>query len=193
MSEPYETLLYVARLSAAQKRAVFQHDGAFPGSGLTNSLRAAVDEVCVERLILAERFRDAAMALRARADNDEALLRIAVSRAYYSIHHAIRAICLRHNTWDPDGHEASIQALKKLLADNSFRSRSGLAADDEQAVAKARTNRHVADYSPFDEQHFFEKDGREVTERITGNDWEQAADYNIALAKRMLDAAIQVI
>jgi uncharacterized protein (UPF0332 family) len=193
MAEPYDTLRYVARLSAAQKAAAYAQDAAFPGSDLGARLRSAIEDVSQDRLIRAEGCLRVARKLRSEASGDEELLRTAIVRGYYSVHHAVRAICLRENQCDPDGHTESIEAFKKLLKDGDFRRRSGLPPEEFEAVMEARTNRHVADYSPYREQPSSTRLADNAVDRITDDDWERAADFNIALAGRLSAVALKLL
>lgn len=189
MPQPFETLVYVARLRKDEKETVFTHQAIFPFSGLRAALLEAVEDVCLDRLVRS----DACLALARRlADGtpDEETLRAAIGRAYYSIHHALRAIALWQNKWDPDGHDQSIAEFKTLLGDNAFRHRSSLAPDVLERILEARDNRHVADYSPYDVQR---EPPRTARIGITNNNWTDAAQFNIALADVILQAAVRCV
>lgn len=190
MPQPLETLLYVARLTKAEKVAILAHDAAFPSSGLWSSLREGIEDVCVDRLLRADGCLRMARQLAAPAEADEEALRAAIGRAYYSVHHSLRAMALWQNQWDPDGHEESLKQFKVLLEDNGFRHRSGLAADDYERVAEARTNRHVADYSPYDVQRDPPNTG---WIGITNGTWADAAQFNIDLADDVFRGAIRCV
>ncbi len=186
MSNSVQTLLYVARLSADEKEAIFAQDKAFPNSNLKSALFSAVTDVCIDRLIRADGCLQVAKPLCSSPDPET--LRAGVARAYYSMHHSLRAIALWRNRWDPDGHEESIKQFKLLLQDNAFVQQSCLAADVWEKVIEARNNRHVADYSPYDMQ----REPRGIT-RITGNDWHSAAQFNYDLAETLLNSAFKVV
>ncbi len=189
MAEPRSSLIYVARLRPGEKETILAHDAAFPASGLWNGLLRAVEDVCVDRLIRADGCLRLARQLALQSGDEEAL-RAGIGRAYYSLHHSLRAMALWQNKWDPDGHEESIQQFRLLLKDNSFRNRSGLAPDASERVAEARTNRHVADYSPYDVQ-------RNPPETqwvgITGGTWATAAQFNCDLASVIFHSAMKII
>jgi len=193
MAEPFETLVFVARLTRGEKDAIFGQAAAFPGSDLALRLVAAIDDVCLDRLLRAEGCLELARTFASQAAvgaNGEELFRTAVGRAYYSAHHSIRGIALWHSHWDPDGHEASIKQLQLLLTDSGFVAKSGLAPDAWKRVVDARTNRHVADYSPYD----WQRDPPAVTPvGITGQDWKTAADFNLALAEDLFKAAVRFV
>ncbi len=189
MAEPRETLIFVARLTCAEQTTIAEQEAAFPGSNLRIRLHAAVEDVCLDRLGRADGCIEMAK-LIARADDEESL-RTAVGRGYYSAHHSVRVMALWWNKWDPDGHQESLKQLKKLLTHNDFCGRSGLAPEVHSRLVEARTNRHVADYSPYAVQRT-PPDVR-PNETITGNAWRDAANFNIQVAGDLLKAALKII
>ncbi len=188
MPEPYETRLFIHRLTQMEKAAVYAHNAAFPSSGLAASFAAAVEDVCIDKLIRAEGCLELAQSLAVNTDNESR--RASIGRAYYCIHHCLRAILLWQNNWDPDGHEKSIEEFRKILQNNAFRSRFGLSENTGNRVTEARTNRHVADYSPYDFQRNPPNTG---LEGITNGSWMDAVQFNIALAEEIFQAAIKCI
>jgi uncharacterized protein (UPF0332 family) len=182
-----QTLVYVSRLQKSEKEAIFAQDAAFPGSNLKVAFLEAVEDVCLDRLVRADNCLKVAKMMFVGAD--EEALRITVGRTYYSIHHSLRAIALYQNKWDPDGHEASIQEFKTLLKDKPFCNRSGLKTDAWEAVAEARSNRHVADYSPYETQRL----PAGGFENITGRNWAAAAQFNLDCADTILQAAFKIV
>lgn len=188
MSEPLETRSFIHRLTQAEKASVYAHDTAFPASGLASSLASAVEDVCVDKLIRADGCLRLAQRLALGADNES--LRAAIGRAYYCIHHCLRAIALWQNKWDPDGHEKSIEEFRKLLKDSAFRAQIGLPGNTGDRVAEARTNRHVADYSPYD----FQRDPPDTRRiGISNGRWPDAVQFNINLAEEIFRAAMKCI
>ena len=189
MPQPFETLIFVHRLTASEMAAVFAHDAAFPASGLKSRLLEAIEEACLDRLIRADGCLQLANRLYSVAV-DEETLRASIGRAYYSVHHSLRAIALWQNKWDPDGHEESIQAFRTLLKDSNFRHRSGLPEDAANQVIEARANRHVADCSPYKVQ----RDPPNTRWIITTNDnWADAARFNLDLANEISQAALRFV
>ena len=188
MSEPLETRLFIHRLTQTEKAAVYAHNPAFPSSDLAASLASAVEEVCVDKLIRADGCLRLARSLALDTDNES--LRAAIGRAYYSIHHCLRTIVLWQNKWDPDGHEKSIEEFRELLKESAFRVRLGLPENTRNRVAEARTNRHAADYSPYDFQRT-PPDMRPVG--ISNGSWPDAVQFNIALAEEIFQAAMKCI
>ncbi len=187
MASSFQTLRYVSRLRKSEQEAVFAHDAAFPSSNMKATFLEAVGDVCVDRLIRARNCLD--VAKKIVVDADEEALRTAVGRAYYSVHHSVRAIALYQNKGDPDGHEESIQEFKKLLKDKPFCNRSGLKTDTWTSVVEARSNRHVADYSPYDIQRIFPNG----FESITGGNWTAAAQFNVNCAETIWQAALKIV
>ncbi len=188
MLEPLETRLFIHRLTQTEKAAVYAHNTAFPSSGLAASFATAIEDVCVDKLIRADGCLRLAQSLALDKDNESQ--RAAIGRAYYSIHHCLRAILLWQNKWDPDGHEKSIEEFRELLKDSAFRIRLGLPENTGNRVAEARTNRHVADYSPYDFQRT-PPDTRRVG--ISNGSWPDAVQFNIDLAKEIFQAAMKCI
>lgn len=188
MAEPLETRLFIHRLTDAEKKAVYAHDAAFPSAGLAASFAVAIEDVCIDKLIRADGCLRLAQSLALNVDNESQ--RAAIGRAYYSIHHCLRAMVLRQDKWDPDGHEKSIEKFRELLKDNAFRHRSSLSEDTGNRVVEARMNRHVADYSPYDSQRNPPNAG---LEGITNGSWSEAVQFNISLAEEIFQAAIKCI
>lgn len=188
MSEPLETLLFVHRLTLTEKTAVYTHNQAFPSSGLAAAFAIAIQDVCIDKLIRADGCLELAKSLATNTENESQ--RASIGRAYYCIHHCLRAMLLWQNQWDPDDHEQSIKEFGALLQDNTFRNRSGLPLNTEKRVAEAQTNRHVADYSPCIFQRDPPKTGRIS---ITNGTWPDAVQFNIALAEEIFQAAINYV
>ena len=188
MPEPLETLLFIHRLTLTEKTAVYAHNQAFPSSGLAAAFAAAIQDVCIDKLIRADGCLELAKSLAVNTENESQ--RASIGRAYYCIHHCLRAMLLWQNQWDPDGHEQSIKEFGALLQDNTFRNRSGLPLNTEKRVTEAQANRHVADYSPY----IFQRNppGTGLISISDGN-WSDAAQFNIALAEEIFQAAMKYI
>ncbi len=184
-------LIYVSRLSQPEKQEIYALAEVWPEAELRARLRQAVEDVCLDRLIRAQGCLEVAKSLTpstSAASVEE--LRAAIGRGYYSVHHSIRAMCLRWNQWDPDGHGESTEQMRKLLNDAVFQRASGLMPEIIKEITEARDNREVADYSPYD---FSRRTGGVGIFPITGLDWRKAADFNFALAERLLTAATKVV
>ena len=188
MAEPLETRLFIHRLTSMEKTAVYTHNKAFPSSGLAAAFATALQDVCIDKLIRAEGCLELAQSLAANTDNESQ--RASIGRAYYCIHHCLRAILLWQNKWDPDGHEQSLKEFGVLLQDNAFRNRSGLPPNTEKRVTEARTNRHIADYSPYIFQRNPPDTGRIG---ISNGSWTDAVQFNIALAQEIFQAAMKCV
>ena len=188
MPQPIETLIFVHRLKKAELQAVYAHSSAFPAAGLRASLLEATEEVCLDRLIRADGCLRLARQLAQWTGEEE--LRAGIGRAYYSAHHSLRSMSQWYNKWDPDGHQESIKAFKALLTEVDFLRKSGLAVGAEQRVEEAQTNRHIADYSPYDIQ----RDPPDVRWlRLTNGNWSEALRFNISVADELLQAAVRFV
>ncbi len=166
MLEPLETRLFIHRLTQTEKAAVYAHNTAFPSSGLAASFATAIEDVCVDKLIRADGCLRLAQSLALDKDNESQ--RAAIGR----------------------GHEKSIEEFRELLKDSAFRIRLGLPENTGNRVAEARTNRHVADYSPYDFQRT-PPDTRRVG--ISNGSWPDAVQFNIGLAKEIFQAAMKCV
>jgi uncharacterized protein (UPF0332 family) len=214
-SEELKELVYLSRITQEERHQLFRADDAFKSFGLRRQWQALIDRLADDRIVRAKRCLEVAEFLASQADSapldlQKELLRSAVTKAYYSIHHAIRSITLIENGWEEDGHQESISALGKMLEKEGFRKRSRLDAAIRKELAVARNNRSVTDYSPYDfsRRETKTKDNRvktqlpasDVAERaarvewiyITEKDWRKAARHNIDLARKLVDAADEV-
>ncbi len=90
------------------------------------SFEAHLDKIADDRLVFAQRMLLVSQEILAGnvkssllASNDEILLRSALSRAYYCVHHSLRALHLQFARWDPDGHYETVEATRDLLQKES--------------------------------------------------------------------------
>src|SRR5262249_4999849 len=152
--------------------------------------RATVHEVALHRVIRADECLRLAQRLYDQS-KDEETLRAVTGRAYYSIHHSLRAMVLYEKDYDPDGHQASIDALADLiLKDSGFRARSGLDLNAAKDISKAKDNREIADYSPFDASRA--PNGASKI-KLSHRGWLETAKFNLDLAERLVVASIKVV
>lgn len=179
-------LVYVSRLSQEEAGAIFNVAKVFQNNQLRSELLVAVGEVAQDRVVRAVSCLKLAKSLY--ADGKQESLRTAINRAYYSAHHSIRAMVLRWQNSDPDGHAESIKVLEGLLKESKFAKLAGLSPTIADDVRNAMNNRHIADYSPYDESRYML-----LTLRITGNNWKKASEFNIHVAEKLLAAARKVI
>ena len=190
---PKEMLVYASRLSEKEKIEAFSTGRIFQVPQVAGVVQECITEVVQHRMILAGNLLEVAKRL-VHADGllkiDEPNLRTAVNRAYYAIHHSIRAAAMHANGYDPDGHSEAILALTALLGDNAFRAKSGLAAGTDKKVEESKANRGVADYSPFELSRF---PGGETRIKITGGNWPDAAKFNLDLADRVLVGCLRFV
>jgi uncharacterized protein (UPF0332 family) len=189
MAAKLKTLVYVSRLSPSEKGELYKLDRAFPETKIGEALRNAIQDVVVDRLILATGCLQTARRLITPEASEEDL-RAAVNRAYYAVHHAIRVLVLKETGCEADGHEQAIKELRRLLADADLRRRSGLSEDVIENIGEARDNRSVADYSPYDVSR---KEDEIALFAISEGDWRKAAEFNIRVAQTMLEADYKVI
>jgi uncharacterized protein (UPF0332 family) len=188
MPTPLITLSFVHRITKGELHSVHTYDNVFPGIDLRTALYGAIEDVCIDRLLLAEGFLNVAQQLA--KNPDEASMRTSIGRSYYSVHHSLRTMLLWKNKWDPDGHEQVIEVLKDLLSEASFCASSTLAVDDYENVTEAKKNREIADYSPYETQR--KPPSIEVLP-LTGNSWTAAAKFNGDLAERYLNSAVKFV
>jgi uncharacterized protein (UPF0332 family) len=188
-SETAKPLVYVARLSNAEKNALYAHGDAFPELEVRSKFHQAIRTVVLDRLKMARDDWFLAAHLFHDAPTD-AHYRAAVNRAYYAIHHSIRVMVLSQNNCEADGHQEAIQELRKQLRREEFRRKCGLSEDIIDEISRACDNRSVADYSPYD---FSRRDGTTEWVLISGNTWKSAAEFNLNLAVRLVKAAARFV
>lgn len=210
-----KSLVYLSRLTNAERQQLFRADDAFQSFKLRSQWHNLIQTLSGDRIIRAESCLEAAEFLVSLSDPLQAelrpeFLRTAVNKAYYSIHHSIRAIALLENEWEADGHEQAISELKSFVKTEKFRIRSGPAEGIGAELARARDNRSVADYSPYafsrketktkENMPLAQLPASDVSRRdtkvdwvhITEDSWEKAAKFNIDLAQRLLKAADKI-
>lgn len=116
-----------------------------------------IEQVVDDRLAFADRL----LAFSTRMLNGaggggdaDMVLRMALARSYYAAYHALRALHMAFEGWDPDGHKETVEATVKLfvkhpaLAARFSWATPGLPA----ALTELLEERHVADY------HFYGRD-----------------------------------
>jgi uncharacterized protein (UPF0332 family) len=165
---------------------VFDVARIFRNSRLRKNLLTGIREVAQDRVSRA--MGCLALAKKLYADGDHESIRAAINRAYYSTHHSIRAMILRRRNYDPDDHAASIKIFGELLGEGKFAKVTRLKKEIATDVRTAMDNRHVADYSPYDESR-----QKLLWVSITDRDWGKAAAFNISLAEKLLVAAQKVV
>lgn len=124
MSLPF--LIYCSLLKKAQYRQLRDlsdvHYGAVDMTGVDQAMREGVEK----RLTLAQEFLAFSESLLSSGTGSEIANRNAVSRAYYAVHHAVRALLLFEERGDVGGHRESIEAVYALLKRNpAVRSKLG--------------------------------------------------------------------
>jgi uncharacterized protein (UPF0332 family) len=173
-----KSLLFLSRLSKTEKCGLYAIDQAFPELGLGGAFRSRLKEAIAYRLRLGMEFRLVAERLSKSEDTGD--LRIAINRGYYSVHHSIRAMLLKRDEYETDGHTAAIEELKKILKkDSQEAARIGLDLTIFRKINEAKNNRSVADYSPYVGSR---TEATADSISITGNDWRAAAQFNAEIA-----------
>ena len=210
-----EELVYLSRMTQEERQQLYRVDAAFKRFGLKEHALSLKTKLVDDRFIRAKSCLEAAQFLISQAgtvtsDLRKELLRSAVTKGYYSIHHAIRAILLFENGWEEDGHAKALKALAQLLKNEDFRKRSELESGINKELAIARDNRSVADYSPYDfsrreaktkENSFQNQQPASDVAReaatvefiyLTAKDWHGAALHNLDLAQKLIHAANRI-
>lgn len=145
----------------------------------------AIRETVEKRLSLAQDFLvfSEGLVSPAGAVSDMAN-RNAVSRAYYAVHHAIRALLMFVENGDVDGHRESIKAICDLLKRNpALRSKLGEVEDFRTEILEMLNQRHLADYYPY---------GTNATNEGP-LDFGQAAQEAVQFARRVVEKTREFI
>ena len=175
-------LIYLARLTNAEKNALYAVGDAFPKSEISKAFHDRLNDLIISRVLLSKNFLDTAQQMWESATT-EGEFRVIVNRAYYAIHHSIRAMAFHRNHFEADGHAEAIEELKLLARGKDAKTNWDLDEKLVFAVSEARNNRSVADYSPFSWSR------SEKTTNwfgITNDDWRTAARFNLDLGIKLL-------
>ena len=187
------TLVYLSRLSSTEKAAAFRASDIFLAAQLRANFNNCVVDVLLDRLVRAQQCLELAKRLAKAYEKkpaDEESLRGAIGRAYYSMHHSLRAMAFHQLEYDPDSHDESIAVFTKLLNNNAFRARTGLKKRAAENVSEAKINRSIADYSPYNMSRHPES---MAWMQLTGEDWTKAANFNIRWAEKILGGAMKLV
>lgn len=146
---PMQLLVYCSLLRKGQYKQLRDlavlHHGAVDISRVDQAMRAGIDK----RLALAREFLLFADGLATDGTSDIAA-RNAVSRAYYAMHHAIRALLLFEERGDVDGHWEAIEAIGGLIKRNpAVRSKLDPQGTFRRDARELMERRHLADYYPY--------------------------------------------
>ena len=189
LDDDRKSLIFTSRISQSEKNALFAYGEAYPESGLKERFQRTIEPVVLNRMMLAQGALEVARMLLAQPQT-EAVLRAVINRAYYAIHHSIRAIMLYKYQSEADGHEEAIKELENLLKDKTDRARCGLDEFFFERAIEARDNRSIADYSPFD---WSRREGTVTWFNLTDDSWKSAAEFNVAVAEQMYIAAYRYL
>jgi uncharacterized protein (UPF0332 family) len=146
MALPTALLIAVERLKQGDNVLLRHYSRVHPPAVDTGLIDAAIQQVTLDRMTLARDFVASATAMLNGAPR-EVDLRNATSRAYYAIHHALRAVLLFDLKSDAYGHIESIdEFLKRARSTSSLRTKADAAAITERALLDILHHRHLADY-----------------------------------------------
>ena len=130
---PDSLLSYFERISS--ERYGLLYDLAAERLFSLTELEHIIEEFTIQRYNLAQNFHESAKAILINADVDA---RNAISRNYYAMFHAARAVIFHFYRYDEEKHEEVVKIIGNILGDG-FRNQ----------LRKWKENRNVADYSPF--------------------------------------------
>ena len=112
------------------------------------------------------------------------LLRAALGRAYYAVHHALRSLHLTFRRWDTDTHDGTISGTNSLLDTHpNLRSLLDPRRDLLRLVGRLMDERHVADYHMYGREEL----GKPET------DFAVAAPQAVLFAQYLLPLVAQAI
>jgi uncharacterized protein (UPF0332 family) len=98
-------------------------------------LEQIIEEFTIQRYNFAKSFHESAKAISIKADVDA---RNVISRNYYAMFHAARAVIFHFHRHDEEKHEEVIKGIGTILGSNFGKQ-----------IWKWKENRRIADYSPF--------------------------------------------
>ena len=148
MSLPF--LIYCSLLKKAQYASLRELDDLAVGLVDIAAVNQAINVSVDQRMSLAQDFLAFSQSLLAQGTGSEIANRNTVSRAYYAVHHAVRALLLFEERGDVDGHREAIEAVCALLKRNpAVRSKLGDTQEFREAFLDLLDRKHLADYHPF--------------------------------------------
>ena len=132
---PNSLLSCLERISSERYQLLrsFAEEGMFS----TADLERIMEEFTIQRYNLAKSFHESAKAIPINADIDA---RNVISRSYYAMFHAARAVNFHFNRYDEEKHEEVIKSIGGILG-NSL----------QNQLLKWKEKRILVDYSPFPE------------------------------------------
>src|SRR5579872_2654369 len=97
LSHEIKSLVFLSRLTRAERQQLFRADDAFKEFGLRSRWRNLIQTLAYDRMIRALSCLETADFLASQNASSQTdlrpdFLRTAVTKAYYSIHHSLRAI-----------------------------------------------------------------------------------------------------
>jgi uncharacterized protein (UPF0332 family) len=131
------------RVSIGTEKVLNQYaEGVYIATLMSRSIKDLQQQVCADRLVLAEHFLEAGHKLM-RAKPPQ--YRSAISRYYYSMYHSMRSVV--YFTFEGDDHEAHAALPGKTPKDFVN------AAVWQNNLKDARERRNEADYDPYPSAH----------------------------------------
>lgn len=144
-------LVYCSLLERAQYRQLRDLAAIQPDALAIDQIDQAMRQSVGKRLELAHEFLVFAESLHsAEGSMSDMAARNAISRAYYAVHHAMRALLLFEERGDVDGHREAIEAISALLGRNpAARAKFGEPNAFRTQVLELLAQRHLSDYYPY--------------------------------------------
>ncbi len=150
MSLPF--LIYCSLLRKAQYRSLRDLNTVQNGTVDMIAIEKAMRDAVTKRLMLSQEFLIFSEELLRSGEGSEIMERNVVSRAYYSAHHAVRALLLFEERGDVDGHREAIEATYDILKRNPAARTllgTGNAEQFRKDFGRLLERRHLADYYPY--------------------------------------------
>lgn len=176
-----ELKIYCAALPSSDYETLRTLNRWQPGVVDFGTLEGAIKETVFDRLGFAHQMLTFAEGLQAtvKGPDDSFVARNVLSRAYYCLHHTLRALSVYERRNDPFGHEATIEQAVRIFA--GVRALSAKLGRDASRLglelSQAREQRNLADY------HFLGTD----SEKYAPLDFVMAAGNVITLARAVYD------
>lgn len=149
MALPISLLVAVERMKREENVLLRRYQRMHSSIIDTALLDAAVEQVAVDRIAFAKEFLASAKGLIA-GKPAEIDLRNASSRAYYAVHHTLRAVLLYDLKADVYGHRESIEELTDLVKSSpALRVKASAAGITKTNLDDILDWRHLADYHVY--------------------------------------------
>jgi len=145
MALPQSLLIEVSKLSGEENQTLRKFSQLHSQLVTTGVLDAAIDHVVTDRMAFAHDFL--AHATADLAIGGEMSSRNALSRGYYAVHHAVRAVLLYDLKQDFFGHFEAIDSFNaRLQAKPPLKAKLTSIPNIDQKLVEMIHSRHLADY-----------------------------------------------